>query len=117
MSISSPRSWIHGTLLKKIRKIWSRYQCLQIQTGDPGGTGSGGESYWGIPFRDEHDLKGAAKHDSRGILAMANKGANTNGRVYFTVLVYCLLKKSLQLSVLSNFQSGTPPRQETYGVW
>ena len=52
---------------------------FQIQTGDPGGTGSGGESYWGIPFRDEHDLKGAAKHDSRGILAMANKGANTNG--------------------------------------
>jgi peptidyl-prolyl cis-trans isomerase-like protein 2 len=66
---------------------------FQIQTGDPSGTGSGGESYWGIPFRDEHDLKGAAKHDSRGILAMANKGANTNGRVYFTAVVYCLLTK------------------------
>jgi peptidyl-prolyl cis-trans isomerase-like protein 2 len=66
---------------------------LQIQTGDPSGTGSGGESYWGIPFRDEHDLKGAARHDSRGILAMANKGANTNGRVYFTFLVCCLLTK------------------------
>ena len=52
---------------------------FQIQTGDPTGTGSGGESYWGIPFRDEHDLKGAAKHDSRGMLAMANKGAHTNG--------------------------------------
>jgi len=51
----------------------------KIQTGDPTGTGAGGESYWGTPFRDEYDLKGAAKHDSRGTLAMANKGASTNG--------------------------------------
>ncbi|KJA25757.1 hypothetical protein HYPSUDRAFT_64484 [Hypholoma sublateritium FD-334 SS-4] len=58
---------------------------FMVQTGDPTGTGSGGESYWGTPFRDEHDLKGAAKHDGRGILAMANKGANTNGsQFYFT---------------------------------
>ncbi|KAG6862412.1 hypothetical protein C0995_011852 [Termitomyces sp. Mi166 len=52
---------------------------FMIQTGDPTGTGAGGESYWGTPFRDEHDLKGAAKHDSRGVLAMANKGPATNG--------------------------------------
>ncbi|PPQ67056.1 hypothetical protein CVT25_005657 [Psilocybe cyanescens] len=58
---------------------------FMIQTGDPTGTGSGGESYWGTPFRDEHDMKGAAKHDGRGFLAMANKGANTNGsQFYFT---------------------------------
>ncbi|KAE9408209.1 cyclophilin-like protein [Gymnopus androsaceus JB14] len=46
----------------------------------------GWASLFGIrPFRDEYDLKGAAKHDSRGILAMANKGANTNGsQFYFT---------------------------------
>ncbi|KAL0951346.1 hypothetical protein HGRIS_008050 [Hohenbuehelia grisea] len=56
---------------------------FMIQTGDPTGTGAGGESYWGTPFRDEHDLKGAAKHDSRGILAMANKGANTNGSQFY----------------------------------
>jgi peptidyl-prolyl cis-trans isomerase-like protein 2 len=54
---------------------------IQIQTGDPSGTGAGGEAYWGTPFRDEYDLKGAAKHDSRGILAMANKGPATNGCV------------------------------------
>jgi peptidyl-prolyl cis-trans isomerase-like protein 2 len=51
----------------------------KIQTGDPTGTGAGGESYWGTPFRDEHDMKGAAKHDARGVVAMANKGAGTNG--------------------------------------
>jgi len=56
-----------------------------VQTGDPTGTGSGGESHWGTPFRDAYDLKGAAKHDSRGIIAMANKGAGTNGsQFYFT---------------------------------
>jgi peptidyl-prolyl cis-trans isomerase-like 2 len=52
-----------------------------VQTGDPTGTGSGGQSYWGTPFRDEYDLKGAARHDSRGVVAMANRGANTNGFV------------------------------------
>ncbi len=52
-----------------------------MQTGDPTGTGSGGQSYWGTPFRDEYDLKGAARHDSAGVVAMANRGANTNGFV------------------------------------
>ncbi|TDL28702.1 cyclophilin-like protein [Rickenella mellea] len=56
---------------------------FMIQTGDPTGTGSGGQSYWGTPFRDEHDLKGAAKHDSRGIVAMANRGAGTNGSQFY----------------------------------
>lgn len=56
---------------------------FMIQTGDPTGTGAGGESYWSTPFRDEHSLKGAAKHDGRGCLAMANKGANTNGSQFY----------------------------------
>jgi peptidyl-prolyl cis-trans isomerase-like 2 len=57
-----------------------------VQTGDPTGTGSGGQSYWDTPFRDEYDLKGAARHDSRGVVAMANRGANTNG---FVVPFFC----------------------------
>ena len=56
---------------------------MQIQTGDPTGTGSGGESCWGTPFRDEYDLRNAAKHDSRGIVAMANKGPATNGSQFY----------------------------------
>ncbi|KAK2461673.1 hypothetical protein APHAL10511_006136 [Amanita phalloides] len=56
---------------------------FMIQTGDPTGTGAGGESYWGTPFRDEHDLKGAVKHDSRGVVAMANKGPGTNGSQFY----------------------------------
>ncbi|KZT30604.1 cyclophilin-like protein [Neolentinus lepideus HHB14362 ss-1] len=56
---------------------------FMIQTGDPAGTGSGGESYWGTPFRDEYDMKGAAKHDGRGVVAMANKGPSTNGSQWY----------------------------------
>lgn len=74
---------IPGFMVKK--SVTPRYvllpTSLQVQTGDPTGTGAGGQSYWGTPFRDEYDLKGAAKHDSRGVIAMANKGAGTNGYV------------------------------------
>ncbi|TFK57055.1 cyclophilin-like protein [Heliocybe sulcata] len=56
---------------------------FMIQTGDPTGTGAGGESYWGTPFRDEYDMKGAAKHDARGVVAMANKGPSTNGSQWY----------------------------------
>jgi len=56
---------------------------FMVQTGDPTGTGSGGQSYWGTPFRDEYDLKGAARHDSPGVVAMANRGANTNGSQFY----------------------------------
>ncbi|KAN0134841.1 cyclophilin-like protein [Lactarius tabidus] len=56
---------------------------FMVQTGDPTGTGSGGQSYWGTPFRDEYDLKGAARHDSAGVVAMANRGANTNGSQFY----------------------------------
>ena len=52
---------------------------FMAQTGDPTGTGTGGESYWGTAFRDEFDNRNAASHDGRGVVAMANKGANTNG--------------------------------------
>jgi len=56
---------------------------FMIQGGDPTGTGRGGESYWGTPFRDEYELKGAEKHNERGMLSMANKGASTNGSQFF----------------------------------
>lgn len=49
---------------------------FMIQGGDPTGTGRGGESYWKKEFPDE--INSPYKHDSRGVLSMANKGRNTN---------------------------------------
>jgi peptidyl-prolyl cis-trans isomerase-like protein 2 len=49
---------------------------FMMQSGDPTGTGSGGDSIWGKPFVDE--LASNLKHNCKGMLAMANKGPNTN---------------------------------------
>jgi len=49
---------------------------MQIQGGDPDGTGQGGKSIWGEAFKDE--FKPNLTHTGRGMLSMANSGPNTN---------------------------------------
>lgn len=54
---------------------------FMVQCGDPTGTGAGGESIWGKSFADE--FKSSVKFDKPGLLAMANRGPNTNGSQFF----------------------------------
>lgn len=54
---------------------------FMIQGGDPSGTGKGGESLWGGTFGDETSPK--ISFDRKGLLAMANRGPNTNGSQFF----------------------------------
>jgi len=47
------------------------------------GTGKGGSSIWGQPFADETNVRNFFKHDSRGVLSLANHGPHTNGSQFF----------------------------------
>lgn len=55
---------------------------FMIQSGDPTGTGTGGESIWGKDFEDEFV---ANLTNIRGALSMANRGPATNGSQFFIV--------------------------------
>lgn len=65
-----------------------------VQTGDPEGTGKGGESVWGEPFIDEFQ---PTLLNLDGAVSMASSGKNTNGSQFFI-----------------NYTGGTKPDWEMY---
>jgi len=70
-------SWVKqplydGTVIHRVVK------GFMVQGGDPDGNGTGGPGY-AIPDEIWED----AHHDQRGLLCMANRGANTNGSQFF----------------------------------
>ena len=58
---------------------------FMIQTGDPLGNGSGGESIWGGEFEDEFNR--TLRHDRPFTVSMANSGPGTNGSQFFITTV------------------------------
>jgi len=55
-----------------------------VQGGDPSGTGLGGESIYGEPFRDEFHSR--LRFVRRGLLGMANAGRDDNRSQFFFTL-------------------------------
>lgn len=51
-------------------------KTFMVQGGDPTGTGKGGQSIWGAPFKDE--IRSTLKFNQRGVVACANAGPDTN---------------------------------------
>ncbi|EGB10136.1 hypothetical protein AURANDRAFT_7500, partial [Aureococcus anophagefferens] len=90
------------------------------------GDGTGGESaYAGTPGADAlgkfADEPCRMRHDRRGLLSMANSGADTNGSQFFVTLAACrhLDGKHVVfgevvggLDLLDKFEAGTPPPPE-----
>ena len=69
------KGYYDGTIFHRVIK------GFMIQGGDPTGTGRGGQSIWGKEFKNEYAPN--LVFDRPYLLAMANRGPNTNGSQFF----------------------------------
>ncbi|BFZ17118.1 hypothetical protein BsWGS_20161 [Bradybaena similaris] len=67
--------YYNGTIFHRVVKDFI------VQGGDPTGTGTGGESIYGSPFKDEFHTR--LRFVRRGLVAMANAGPHDNGSQFF----------------------------------
>lgn len=77
------RGYYDGVIFHRVIK------GFMIQGGDPLGMGYGGESAWGGKFADEINPRSELYRGtySKGTVAMANSGPNTNGSQFFIMHV------------------------------
>jgi peptidylprolyl isomerase len=76
------KGYYDGTIFHRVIK------GFMIQGGDPTGTGMGGESIWGKEFKNEYAPN--LVFDRPYLLAMANRGPNTNGSQFFITVAPAL---------------------------
>jgi peptidyl-prolyl cis-trans isomerase-like 3 len=61
--------------------VYTHIKRARTHTGDPTGTGKGGESIRGGYLDDE--FAPGLKHTTRGVVGMASRGPNTNGSQFY----------------------------------
>jgi peptidyl-prolyl cis-trans isomerase SDCCAG10 len=70
--------YYNGTIFHRVVKDFI------AQGGDPTGTGEGGESIYGAPFKDEFHSR--LRFNRRGLVGMANAEPDDNGSQFFFTL-------------------------------
>jgi peptidyl-prolyl cis-trans isomerase B (cyclophilin B) len=85
---------------------------FMIQGGDPKGNGTGGQSIWGSPFKDEFSTR---LYNLRGALSMANAGPNTNGSQFFIVQKKSMSSREIQYLQALKYPDEIVEAYETLG--